>query len=107
MLCSGQTIRKFSEPTEQTEDKFHVAPSWDRGKDGKLIQMILVICCYLLLSNPGGRDFTSNLAWQCRAFSRALKDEKFKSPAIPRPRGGQGIQMTGALPNKNRGDRFF
>ena len=50
VLCSGQKIRIFSE----TEVKFHVAPQWDREKDGKLIRMILVICCYSLLSIPGG-----------------------------------------------------
>ena len=42
-LCSGQYIRKFSETIRPTE-AFHVAPPWDRGKDGKLIQMIWVIC---------------------------------------------------------------
>ena len=40
VLCSGQKIRKFSETTEPAEAKFHVASPWDRGKDGKLIQMI-------------------------------------------------------------------
>ena len=39
VLCSGQYIRKFSETSEPTES-FHVAPTWDGGKDGKLIQMI-------------------------------------------------------------------
>ena len=72
---------KFSETTGPTEVKFHVAPALDSGKDGKLIQMILVICCYsLILSTPGAgafsRDFTTNLAPQCSAFSRALKIEK-------------------------------
>ena len=32
-------------------------------------------------------DFTTNLATQCRAFSRALKIEKIKSSAIPWPEG--------------------
>ena len=63
----------------------------ERGKDGKLIQMIKVICCYSLLSTPGGgalsRDFTTNLAPQCRAFSRALKIEKLKVPLFSGPRG--------------------
>ena len=40
VLCSGQNIRKLSETTVPTEAKFHVAPPWDGGKDGKLIQMI-------------------------------------------------------------------
>ena len=40
VLCSRQNIRKFSETTGPTETKFHVAPPWDKGKDGKLIQII-------------------------------------------------------------------
>ena len=46
VLCSGQKIRKLYETTGPTEAKFHVASPWDRGKDGKLIQLIKVICCY-------------------------------------------------------------
>ena len=37
VLCSEQNIRKFSETTGPTDAKFHVAPPWDREKDGKLI----------------------------------------------------------------------
>ena len=53
----------------------------DMGKDGTLTQMIWVICCFSLLSIPGGgggggggnkQVFTTNLAPQCRAFSRAF-----------------------------------
>ena len=67
MLCSGQNIRKFSETTGPTEAKLHVEPPCDRGKDGKLIQMIYVTFCYSFLSIPVGagafsRDFTTNLA---------------------------------------------
>ena len=36
VLCSGQYIYKFSETTGPTE-VFHMAPPWDRGKDGNLI----------------------------------------------------------------------
>ena len=54
----------------------------------------------LVLSAPGGRafsgDFTTNLARQCRAFSRALKIEKLKAPLFRGPEG-PGLQMTGAL----------
>ena len=39
-VCSGHNIRKFSETTGPMEAKFHVAPPWNRGKDGKLIQII-------------------------------------------------------------------
>ena len=57
----------------------------------KLIQMIQVICSSLL-SVPGragafGRDFTTILAPECRAFSGALKIEKLKAPLIPGPDG--------------------
>ena len=53
--------------------------------------MIQVICCSLL-SVPGragafSRDFTSSLAPECRAFSRALKIEKLKAPLITGPEG--------------------
>ena len=76
---------KFSETTKPNEVKFHVAPPWNRRKDGKLIQMIKVICCYSLLSIPGGgafsRDFSTNLAPQCRG----LKIEKLKAPLLPGP----------------------
>ena len=50
--------------------------------------MIQVICCSSLLSVPGragafSRVFTTSLAPECRAFSRALKIEKLKAPLIP------------------------
>ena len=46
----------------------------------------------LLLSVPGragafSRDFTTSLAPEFRAFSRALKIEKLKAPLIPGPEG--------------------
>ena len=45
----------------------------------------------LILSAPGGGafsgDFTTNLARQCRAFSRALKIEKLKAPLFRGPEG--------------------
>ena len=40
------------------------------------------------------KDFTTNLAPQCRAFSRALKSEKLKAPLFWGSRG-PGIQMMG------------
>ena len=54
--------------------------------------MIQVICCSSLLSVPGRAgifswDFTTSLAPECRAFSRALKIEKLKAPLIPGPEG--------------------
>ena len=54
--------------------------------------MIQVIFCSSLLSVPEragafSRDFTTSLAPECRAFSRALKIEKLKAPLIPGPEG--------------------
>ena len=67
-------VFKFSETTGPTEAKFYVTPPWDRGKDGKLIQRSFVVIhyCQLLGAGAFSRDFTTNLAPQCRA----LKIEK-------------------------------
>ena len=79
MLCSSQYICKLSETAEPTE-AFHVTPPWERGKDGKLIQNDLGHLLIVIIVNSGAgafsRDFTTNLAPQCRAFNRALKNEK-------------------------------
>ena len=76
VLCSAQYICKFSESTGPTE-AFHETPPWERGKGGKLIQndlghLLIVIIVYQG-AGAFSRDFTTNLAPQCRAFSRALK----------------------------------
>ena len=48
---------------------------------------------HVIVSHRGagafGRGFTTNLARQCRAFSRDLKIEKLKAPLFPGP-GGAG-----------------
>ena len=54
--------------------------------------MIQVSCCSLFYFQPPGAgafsgDFTTNLARQCRAFSRALKIEKLKAPLFRGPEG--------------------
>ena len=73
----------FSETTGPTEAKFHVEAQWDRG--GKLFQMIPVICCssfeYFQPLGVGAfrGAFTTNVAPQCRAFSRALEIENLKA----------------------------
>ena len=61
---------------------------------GKFIQMIPVICCssfehWPLLGGGGAfcRAFTTNVAPQCRAFSRALEIEKLKAPLFLGPEG--------------------
>ena len=75
---------KSSETTGPTEAKFHVEPQWDRG--GKFIQRIPVICCSSFeYCQPLGAGafrgaFTTNVAPQCRAFSRALEIAKLKAP---------------------------
>ena len=64
--------------------------------------MIQVSCCSLFQFCQPTRAgafsgyFTTNLARQCRAFSRALKIEKLKAPLFRGPEG-PGRQMTGAL----------
>ena len=93
----------FSETIGPTEAKFHVEPQWDRGR--KFIQMTPVICCssfeYCQPLGAGAfrRAFTTNVAPQSRAFSRALEIEKLKALLFRGPRG-QGIQMTGALTSR-------
>ena len=58
------------------------------------------VVLHLILSAPRGggssRDFNTNLAPQCRAFSRALEIETLKAPLFCGPMW-PGIQMTGAL----------
>ena len=77
--------------------------TWDHHRIGEKIysndsgQLLFFI---FILSAPRAEafsgDFTTNLARQCRAFSRALKNEKLKAPLFRGPRG-PGLQMTGAL----------
>ena len=77
----------FFETTGPTE----VEPQWDRG--GKFIQRIPVICCSSFeYCQPLGAGafrgaFTTNVAPQCRAFSRALEIEKLKAPLFRGPEG--------------------
>ena len=78
----------FSETIGPTEAKFHVEPQWDRGR--KFIQMIPVICLHIVILWGAGafcRAFTTNVAPQCRAFSRALEIEKLKALLFRGPEG--------------------
>ena len=74
---------------EITEPNF----TWDHhGIGRKFIQMIQVSCSLFKFCQPPGAgpfsgDFTTNLARQCRAFSRALKIEKLKAPLFRGPEG--------------------
>ena len=79
-------FKVLSETIGLTEAKFHVAPQWDRGR--KFIQMIPFICLHIVIIWGWGlfgvgafcRAFTTDVAPQCRAFSRALEIEKLKAP---------------------------
>ena len=59
-------------------------------------QLLFHIMVSLRGAGAFSRDFTTNLAPQCQAFSGALKIEKLKAPLFPGLRG-PGIQMTCAL----------
>ena len=79
----------FSETTGPTEAKFHVESQWDRG--GKFMQKVPVICCssfeYCQPLGAGAFPRAFNVAPQCRAFSRALENEKLKAPLFRGPKG--------------------
>ena len=85
----------FSETIRPTEAKFHVEPQWIRGR--KFIQKIPVICCssfeYCQPLGAGAfrKDFTTNVAPQCRA----LEIEKLKAPLFHGPEGaGDTISLS-------------
>ena len=89
-MCMS-VFKFFSEITEPTDDKIHVGPphigeNIYSNDSGKLLFFILII-------RPTGAgvfsgDFTTNLARQCGAFSRALKlIEKLKAPLFRGPEG--------------------
>ena len=68
--------------------------TWDHQGIGEKIYsndsgQLLFLILKLSASGGGGfcGDFTTNLARQCRAFSRALKIEKLKAPLFRGPKG--------------------
>ena len=77
--------------TKFTRDHHGIGENIYSNDSGQLLYFILI----LSESRVGAfsRDFTTNLARQCKAFSRALKIEKPRYSAAPR---GPGLQMTGA-----------
>ena len=79
----------FFETIGPTEAKFHVEPQWDRGR--KFIQMIPDVCCSSFeYGQPlGAGAFTTNVAPQCRALSRALEIEKLKAALFRGPKGAR------------------
>ena len=52
-------------------------------------QLLFHIIVSLWGAGAFSRDFTTNLARRCPAFTRALKNEKLKAPPFPGP-GGAG-----------------
>ena len=85
-MFSNSSLNSLS----QLKTKF----TWDHHGKGEKIysndsgQLLFFI---LILSAAGvgafSGDFTTNLARQCRAFSRALKNEKLKAPLFRGPEG--------------------
>ena len=74
--------------TEATKDKVHLGPPRDRGENlFKWFRYSLFKFCLPLGAGAFSGDFTTNLARQCRAFSRALKIEKLKAPLFRGPEG--------------------
>ena len=53
-------------------------------------QLLFHIIVSLWGAGAFSRDFTTNLARRCRAFTRALKNEKLKTPPFPGPGGAGG-----------------
>ena len=84
-MCSNSSLKSLS----QLKPKF----TWDHyGIGEKIYSNDSGQFFILILSAPGGfgafsGDFTTNLARQCRAFSRALKIEKLKAPLFRGPEG--------------------
>ena len=85
-MCSNVSLKSLSQlKTKFTWDHHGIRVKIYSNDSGQLLLFILI------LSAPGGGafsgDFTTNLARQCRAFSRALKIEKLKAPLFRGPEG--------------------
>ena len=83
-------VQFFFEITEPTEDKVHAGPPRDRGED--LFKRFRSVVLYFNFVSPRGRGLLAGilpqiLPRQCRAFSRALKNEKLKAPLFRGPEG--------------------
>ena len=85
-MCSNSSLKSLSQlKTKFTWDHHGIGEKVYSNDSGQLLFFILI------LSAPGAGafsgDFTTNLARQCRAFSRALKIEKLKAPLFRGPKG--------------------
>ena len=83
-MCSDSTLTSL----RQLKTKF----MWDHHEIGEKIYSNGSGILYFNFICPWGAgafsgDFTTNLARQCRAFSRALKFEKLKAPLFRGPKG--------------------
>ena len=94
LVCMYMCVFKFFfEITEPTEDKF----TWDHHGIGEKFysndsgQLLFFILSLSAGAGAFSGNFTTNLARQCRAFSRALKIEKLKAPLF---RGLEGAGAT-------------
>ena len=85
-MCSNSSLKLLSQlKTKCTVDHHRIGENIYSNDSGQLLVFILI------LSAPGAGafsgDFTTNLARQCRAFSRALTIEKLKAPLFRGPKG--------------------
>ena len=85
-MFSNSSLKSLSQlKTKFTWDHHGIGEKIYLNDSGQLLFFILI------LSAPGAGafigDFTTKLARQCRAFSRALKIEKLKAPLFRGPKG--------------------
>ena len=85
-MCSNSSLKSLSQlKTKFTWDYHGIEEKIYSNASGQLLFFILI------LSAPGAGafsgDFTTNLARQCSAFSRALEIEKLKAPLFRGPEG--------------------
>ena len=85
-VCSNSSLKSLSQlKTKLTLDHHGIGEKIYSNDSGQLLFFILILSA----PAPGAfsGDFTTNLARQCRAFSRALKIEKLKAPLFRGPEG--------------------
>ena len=93
-VCSNSSLKSLNQlKTKFTWDHHGIGEKIYSNDSGQLL--FLILFCQPLGAGAFSGDFTTNLARQCRAFSRALKIEKLKAPLFRGPEGA-GLQMTGA-----------